>query len=284
MKNIGFIGLGVMGKHMANNLAKNGYKVYGYNRSKEKTIALANILTPCFNIKDICDNCEIIITIVGYPSDVEEVYTELFKYSRNGSILLDMTTSSPSLAKRLYLEGKKKGISVLDSPVTGGEDGAIYGKLSIMVGGDEDVFNKSYDILKCLGTTINYMGEAGNGQYTKLANQTAIAGTIAGVAEALSFAEKKNIDKNKLLSVITAGSGDSHQARTNGYKMVNKDYKPTFYIKHYLKDLNLVLEEAGTFELDVVKKVRDIYDKLVVLGNGDVGIQYIIEYYLKKLS
>jgi len=278
---IAWIGTGVMGRPMALNLKKAGYEVNVYNRTKSKAYDMENEGVKAHEtIESVVRDVDIIFTIVGYPKDVKSVFEEVFKYAKKDAVIIDMTTSSPTLAKELYQKGETLGFKVLDAPVTGGDLGAINGTLSIMVGGDKDIFNKVLPLFNQMGKTVNYMGKAGSGQYAKLANQAAIAGAIAGVAEALSFAKEKNLDLDKMLNVITGGSATSWQAENNGLKMIENDDSPGFYIKHFLKDLNLILDEANSFTPEVVKTVQRIYDKLNNNGFGNLGTQAILKYYI----
>lgn len=281
---IAFIGTGVMGKPMALHLANAGYKVNVYNRTYEKAIALEPKCQAFETINEVVKDADVVFSIVGYPKDVEEVYEEVMNYAKKGAILVDMTTSSPTLAKQLYEKAIQKGFHMIDAPVTGGDLGAINASLSIMVGGDEKPYQTILPMLKVMGSTITYMGKPGSGQHAKLANQTVIAGNIMGVAEALIYAKDKNLDLDKMLQVITGGSANSWQAKNNGAKMIIKDYEPGFFVKHYLKDLNLVLEEKGDLELDLVEKVAHAYQVLLDHGYGDSGTQSIIEYYVQKMK
>ena len=280
---IAWIGTGVMGEPMALNLKKAGYDVHVFNRTAQKAFDMEKDgVTAHKTIEDCVKNADFIFTIVGYPKDVQEVYHEIFKYAKKDSILLDMTTSSPTLAITLNQKGLEKNLYLLDAPVTGGDIGAINATLSIMVGGEKEAFNKALPLLEKLGKTINYMGQTGSGQHAKLANQAAIAGALAGVAESLSYAKEKGLDLEKMLSVLTGGSASSWQALNNGPKMISGDNEPGFYIKHFLKDLNLILEETNTFVPKVVKTVQEIYEKLEKAHLGDLGTQAIFEYYLTK--
>lgn len=281
---LAFIGTGVMGKPMALHLAKAGYDVSVYNRTFEKAKGLEPNCHACQTIKDVVADKDIIFSIVGYPKDVEEVYMEVMQHAKKGAILVDMTTSSPTLAKTLYERAKKQGFHMIDAPVTGGDLGAINATLSIMVGGDEEIFRIIEPMLNAMGSTITYMGDAGSGQHAKLANQTVIAGAIIGVAEALIYAKDKGLDLDKMLNVITGGSANSWQAKNNGAKMIVKDYAPGFFVKHYLKDLKLVLEEKGNLNLEIVEKVASAYQVLQDHGYGDTGTQSIIEFYLQKMK
>lgn len=284
MKKIAWIGTGVMGAPMARHLANAGYQVSAYNRTHSKAQALEPLIKAYETIAETVSSADIIFTIVGYPKDVEEVTLEIMEHAKEGAIIVDMTTSSPSLAKKLYTIGKDKGYHVMDAPVTGGDLGAINATLSIMVGGDKDTYEIVLPLLEIMGKTINYMGVAGNGQHAKLANQTAIAGAIAGTAESLAYADKHGLNLETMLAVISGGSASSWQAINNGPKMIHKDYAPGFFIKHFLKDLNLVIEEKSDLYLPVVEKVASIYDILVKNGYEDDGTQAVIDYYSKKLK
>lgn len=278
---IGFIGTGVMGSHMALHLAK-AHEVHVYNRTPSKAERLS---PPCIFHEQLgpwLGECDLIITIVGYPSDVESVFDKLFKYAKEDSILMDMTTSSPQLAIRLFEEGKKKGLRVLDAPVTGGDVGAKDGTLSIMVGGNKEDYKKVLPALELMGKTIHYMGKAGNGQRMKLANQAAIAGTLAGVSEAVSYGMENELDLDQLLNILQTGSASSWQAIKNGRKMVDKDYEPGFYIKHFLKDLDLLVS-SSMLDLSIARRVKTMLATLVERGHGDLGTQALILYYIDQV-
>lgn len=280
---IAWIGTGVMGKPMALNLKNAGFDVHVYNRTYEKALTMKDEVTVHKELRNVVENADYIFSIVGYPKDVLDVHNEIFKYAKKGSIIVDMTTSSPTLAKELYERGTKLGFKILDAPVTGGDLGAINGTLSIMVGGEKEVYDKTLPLLEKLGKTINYMGKASNGQHAKLANQASIAGAMLGVAESLAYANEKGIDLNTMLNVITGGSASSWQAVNNGKKIIEKDFNPGFYIKHFLKDLNLILEEVESFDPLIVRNARDIYEKLS--GEfSDLGTQAVIKYYIKNYT
>ncbi len=283
MNKIAWIGTGVMGNPMARHLQNAGYSVSAYNRTYEKANVLEPSIRACHTIKECVQDADVIFSIVGYPKDVKEVYNEVFKYAKKDSILVDMTTSSPTLAKELYRQAKTFGFQMIDAPVTGGDVGAINATLSIMVGGDQETFYSILPLLKLMGKTITYMGQAGNGQHAKLSNQIVIAGNIAAIAESLIYAENKGLQLESMLNVITGGSAASWQAQINGNKMIKKDYAPGFFIKHFLKDLKLVIEEKQDLKLDVVEKVVQIFDTLARKGYAENGTQAIIEYYLQRM-
>lgn len=282
MSKIGFIGTGVMGSAMINNLIKNNYQVNVYNRTPEKAKALTSIgAIFTSTIEECVKDVDYIITIVGMPNDVKEVYDEIFKYAKKGSIAIDMTTSSPSLAKEIFEKGKEKGIDVLDAPVSGGDIGAQKGTLSIMVGGEKEAFDKLVPIFKSMGTNINYMGKAGSGQHTKMANQIAIAGTIAAVNESIKYAKEMGLDLNEVLNAIASGAAGSWQLSNNGPKIINQDNDPGFFIKHFIKDMKIADEEAinNNLELEILQKVLKQYELLEEKGYGDLGTQAIYKYF-----
>jgi 3-hydroxyisobutyrate dehydrogenase len=278
-----FIGTGVMGKPMALNLAKNNVDVTVYNRTHEKALDLKSQVKVTTDLIEAAKHANIIFSIVGYPSDVKEVYEKIIPHCAKGTILVDMTTSSVKLAKELYEFAKIHDLFMLDAPVTGGDTGAINGTLSIMVGGDKTIYETIRPYLTYMGTTITYMGGPGTGQTMKLANQITIAGNILGIAEGLYFAKEKGLDLNDVYKVITGGSASSWQAINNGKKMITKDYEPGFYIKHFLKDLRLALDEAEGLDLPLLAQAEKTYSLLSNLHN-DSGTQAVIEYYLKQTT
>src|SRR5690606_33456406 len=223
----------------------------------------------------------VIFSIVGYPKDVKEVIEEVFLYATPGTVIIDMTTSSPKLAEDLYQKGLNLGFELLDAPVTGGDVGALNATLSIMVGGKEVVFKKVLPLLELLGKTITYTGKAGTGQYTKLANQIAIAGALSGVVESLFFAYNKNLDIESVHKVLSGGSAASNQLMSNGRRIIQNDYEPGFMLKHFLKDVNLAIDAIDE-PLFIATKVRDMIQTMINQGYENKGTQALILYYLDK--
>ena len=219
MTKVAWIGTGVMGGPMACHLQKKGYQVYAYNRSTEKAQALAaQGVIPCDTIAQAVTDADFVFTIVGYPKDVEQVYLGeggVFSAVKPGAVAVDMTTSSPELAKRLYAAGQEIGVSVLDAPVSGGDKGAKNAALSIMVGGDGDAFEKTKPLFACMGTSILLMGGPGAGQHTKACNQICVAGATAAYTEALAYAIKVGLDPEKMLAAISGAAAGMyrHNAR-----------------------------------------------------------------------
>ncbi|MGL6199842.1 MAG: NAD(P)-dependent oxidoreductase [Lachnospiraceae bacterium] len=285
MKKIGFIGVGIMGKFMVRNLMKSGYElhIYARNRGKVEDVisegaAFHHSIASCIN------DCDAVITIVGFPKDVEEVYFDegnILDSAKDGAYLIDMTTTSPRIAEEIYKEGKAKGYHVLDAPVTGGDTGAKAGTLSILVGGDKEDYEACLTLFKAMGENINYQGQAGCGQHCKMANQIIIAGTLSGVCEALAYAEAKGLDLDTVLRSVSTGAAGSTQLNLFGPKIINEDYAPGFFIKHFIKDMKLALTEANISELnlDVLSQTLAHYEELEAEGYGDCGTQALIKYY-----
>lgn len=287
MKKIGFIGTGVMGQSMVRNLMKNGYEVSVYNRTKSKANeVIKEGALWCDDIKLCASGKDFVITIVGYPKDVREVYfgeNGILDSADKGTIVIDMTTTSPKLSVEIYEEAKKRGMYSIDAPVSGGDVGAKNGTLSIMAGGDKEIFDKCYDVFKCMGTTIIYEGKAGNGQHTKMANQIAIAGAVSGVCEAIAYARGAGLDVQTMLNSISEGAAGSWQMSNMAPRMIKGDFEPGFYIKHFIKDMKIAKEEAEdeNIQLKVLDTVLKMYESLEENNLGDLGTQGIIKYYEK---
>ena len=285
MKKIGFVGTGVMGRSMVLNLIKHGYELSVYNRTRSKAEAcIAAGAKWCDTVAECAKDKDVVITIVGFPKDVEEVYfgeNGILNAAKKGAYVIDMTTTSPMLSEKIYKAAAEKGIYALDAPVSGGDTGARNGTLAIMVGGDKAAFDECMPVFEAMGTNIRYEGKAGNGQHVKMANQIAIAGAVSGVAEAVRYAMAMGVDVDTMLDTISNGAAGSWQMSNNGPKMAKEDYAPGFYIKHFIKDMKIAIEcaDAKGVTLDVLKKVCDEYVQLENNGKGDLGTQAIIEYY-----
>lgn len=288
MKKVGFIGAGVMGASMIRNLIKNGFEVVFYSRNRQKTAATeADGAVWVSTAAEAARGRDAVITIVGMPSDVEEVYfgeTGILENADPGTLVIDMTTSSPKLAQKIYEAAAARELRALDAPVSGGDTGARAGTLSIMVGGDPESFEAALPLFKAMGTNIIHEGPAGAGQHTKMANQIAIAGCIAGVAEAIAYSEKAGLDTQKMFDSISAGAAGSWQLTNNGAHMLKDEFDPGFYIKHFIKDMRIAVEEADSRHLDlkITRDVLNMYVKLLDEGQGDLGTQAIIKYYRQQ--
>lgn len=285
MKKIGFIGVGIMGKSMVRNLMKAGFELHIYARAKEKVEDVTGEGAIFHeSIADCVKECEAVITIVGFPADVEEVYFEagnILDSADKGTYLIDMTTTSPMLSEKLYEEGSKRGFHVLDAPVTGGDSGAKAGTLSILVGGDRADYEVCMPLFEAMGSNINYQGKAGCGQHAKLANQIMIAGALSGVCEALAYARAKGLDLATVVRSVSTGAAGSRQLDLFAPKILAGDYEPGFFIKHFVKDMRLALTEANQSDLflEVLSLVLSNYEQLEAQGYGELGTQALIKYY-----
>ena len=283
---IAWIGTGVMGESMAGHLLDAGHELYVYNRTVSKTENLvkrgAKLLT---EIKDAPLNADVIFTMVGYPKDVEGVYLGkdgLITTAKEGQVFVDMTTSSPTIAKKISEEFAKVGASALDLPVTGGDIGAKNGTLSIMVGGDKKVYEeKVLPLVKHLGKNITYFGEAGKGQYAKLANQIAIATTMISVAESFKFAKEVGLDLEDFFKTVSTGSGGSFSMTSYGPRILKNDFKPGFFVHHFIKDMRLALEECEKMNITLpgLEAAYKLYNELEEEVRNTNGTQAISKWY-----
>lgn len=282
---IGFIGTGVMGNSMAGHLLAEGFPLIVYTRTKEKAIELLSrgakwAETP----KEVANKANVIFTIVGYPADVEEVYLGedgLIPNGKENTYLIDMTTSTPTLAIKIHHEASKKAMHALDAPVSGGDVGAKEARLSIMVGGELEDFEMVGPLLKTLGTNIVYQGKAGSGQHTKMCNQITIASNMIGVCEALVYAKKAGLDPELVLKSISSGAAGSWSLSNLGPRMINGDFEPGFYIKHFIKDMDIALQEAEKMGMQVpgLLLARSLYERLAEKGEELSGTQALYKYW-----
>ena len=282
---IGFIGLGIMGQHMAAHLLAAGHPLAVYNRSPDKAAALAGKgAVACSTPAQVAQQSDVIITMVGYPSDVEEVWLggQGIIANANKALLIDMTTSSPALAKRLAEACTQAGHQALDAPVSGGDVGARDAKLSIMVGGEATAFEKALPILQRMGTNIVHMGSAGAGQHTKMSNQIVIASTIMGVCEGLAYAKGAGLDAEALLRCIGGGAAGGFQLNVMGARIAKGDFAPGFFIEHFLKDLGIALAEAEHMGLDLpgATLARRLYNDMAAKGLSRLGTQALFQLYV----
>ncbi|OZU89136.1 oxidoreductase [Virgibacillus indicus] len=282
---IGFIGTGVMGKSMAANLQKAGYPLNIYTRTKVKAKELLELGAKWKDsVAELAKSSDVIITIVGYPKDVKEIYfgnEGILENSKAGTVVIDMTTSKPSLAKEIYEKANSKGIDAMDAPVSGGDIGAKNGSLSIMVGGEKHTFEAILPIFNVLGENIVYQGEAGAGQHTKLANQITIASNMIGVCEAIMYAKKAGLNPETVLKSITAGAAGSFSLSKLAPRMIKNDYAPGFYVKHFIKDMKIALESAQELGLTTpgLALSLELYGELAEKGENDSGTQALIKLF-----
>ena len=281
---IGFIGTGVMGSSMARNLMRAGYPVSVYTRTKEKAQSLLED-GACWasSPKELAKETDVVISIVGYPTDVEEIYlgAEGVLAAKEGGVVIDMTTSSPALAKKIFAAAKEKGVAALDAPVSGGDIGARDATLAIMVGGEAKVFEKCRDLFAAMGKAAHSFGAAGSGQFVKMSNQIAIASNMLGVAEAMAYAKKSGLDVGAVQRTIAGGAAGSWSLTNLAPKMLAGDWSPGFFIKHFLKDMRIAVESAEEMGLDLpgLKLAKKLYEELSARGMEDCGTQAIFRWY-----
>lgn len=282
---IGFIGTGVMGKSMAGHLLKAGYGLKVYNRTKAKAQELLEQgALWSEKVAELAAECQVIITMIGYPKDVEAIYfgnDGLLHNAKPGTYLLDMTTSSPELAVRIEQAAKAKGLQALDAPVSGGDVGAKEARLAIMVGGESEAFAAVRPILELMGKNIVLQGPAGAGQHTKMCNQIAIAANMMGVCEAMAYAQKAGLDPKVVLQSIETGAAGSWSLSNLAPRMLAGNFEPGFYIKHFIKDMRIAIESAqqmglNTPALDLAVK---LYEQLAAQGEENSGTQALFKYY-----
>ena len=282
---IGFIGLGVMGHSMAGHILDAGFDLHLYNRSASKADDLVKkgaILEAC--VADLAKKSDVMIVIVGFPSDVEEVFlgnNGLLENARPDSIAIDMTTSEPALAITLYDKGKERGLHVLDAPVSGGDLGAKNATLSIMVGGDHKKFEAALPVFEIMGKNIVYQGAAGSGQHTKMANQIAIAAGMVAVCESLAYAVKAGLDPERVLESIGQGAAGSWSLNNYGPRIINKDDKPGFFIKHFIKDMGIAAASSKRLDLETpgLDLALSLYKKMAERGLENDGTQALYKLF-----
>ncbi|BBO80347.1 NAD(P)-dependent oxidoreductase [Desulfosarcina ovata] len=278
-KRIGWIGTGVMGAAMCGHLLSAGYPVTVFNRGREKAdpiIAKGAVWadTP----KAVAQKSDIVFTMVGFPDDVHEVILGddgVLAGASAGSTVVDMTTSSPDLAQTVYRACFAKGVNALDAPVSGGDIGAREATLAIMVGGDSAVFDAIRPLFEIMGKTIALMGNAGAGQHTKMTNQILIAGTMIGVVESLLYARKAGMDLDQVIDVIGKGAASSWSINNLGRRIADDNFDPGFFIKHFVKDMGIALDEAGRMHLSLpgLALVHQFYVAAMAMGWENLGTQ-----------
>jgi 3-hydroxyisobutyrate dehydrogenase len=282
---VGFVGIGVMGKSMAGHLLKAGYPVRVYNRTKAKAEDLLKQGAVWEEtIAGLAANCNVIITMIGYPKDVEMVYLGddgLLKNASQGTYFLDMTTSSPELAIRIYREAKAKNMQALDAPVSGGDVGAKEARLAIMAGGEPEAFAAVRPILELMGKNIVLQGAAGAGQHTKMCNQIAIASNMMGVCEAMAYAKRSGLDPKLVLQSIETGAAGSWSLSNLAPRMLAGNFEPGFYVKHFIKDMKIAIESAQQMGLDTpgLQQAIKLYEQLASQGEEDSGTQALFKLY-----
>jgi len=274
---VGFIGTGVMGSSMAKHILTGGYEVHIYTRTKAKAQELLDLGMIWHDTPgELAAACDVIFTIVGYPSDVEAIYlgeSGIIQAAKRGTYLIDMTTSSPALAVRIHEAAASRGQFAMDAPVSGGDIGARNAALSIMVGGDQDAFEAVQPLLALMGSNIVLQGNAGSGQHTKMVNQIAIASGMIGVCEALIYAKNAGLDLNNVLRSIESGAAGSWSLSNLAPRMIAGNFEPGFYVKHFIKDMGIALDAAAEMKIDLpgLSLARELYVRLADAGLADKG-------------
>ena len=287
--NIGWVGTGVMGAPMAGHLQAAGHKLFVYNRTAAKAQVLVDAgAVLCESPREVACQSEFVFSIVGYPVDVESTYLStdgILAGAKAGSVVIDMTTSEPALAKRIFKVAGRQGVDVLDAPVSGGDIGARNAALAIMVGGEQSVFDRVKPLFQCMGKNIAYMGPAGAGQHTKMSNQILIAGTMIGTVESLLYAHRSGLNLEEVIAVIGSGAASSWSINNLGPRIVKGDFDPGFYIKHFVKDMGIALAEAKAMRLALpgLALVNQFYQAAIAQGLEDLGTQGLYKV-LERLS
>ncbi len=286
---IGWIGTGVMGASMAKHLLEVGFPMVVHNRTRSKADPLLQRGAQwAESPADLAELCNVVFSIVGYPSDVEAVLLGaegVIAHMASGGIVVDMTTSRPALAERIAAEASQKGIHAIDAPVSGGDVGARGGTLSIMIGGDDDAVAALEPCWKAMGKTIVHQGGPGSGQHTKMVNQTLIATNMIGVCEALLYAFRAGLDLETVLRSVGAGAAGSWSLSKLGPKIIENDFDPGFYVEHFIKDMGIALDEAKRMKLAMpgLAMAHELYQAVAAQGHAQDGTQ-ALQYALASLS
>lgn len=279
---VGWIGTGVMGKSMAFHLLKAGYSLGVFTRTENRAKELLDSGAHWYDSpRDLAAEHDVVISIVGYPHDVEEIYTgdrgvlSDTKENRKCRLAIDMTTSQPSLARTLHEKGHEAGVTFLDAPVSGGDVGARNATLSIMVGGDEDAFQEALPILEVLGGEIHRQGGPGAGQHTKMVNQTIIASTMIGMCEGLVYARKSGLDPAKVLQSVSGGAAGSWSLTNLAPRVLREDFDPGFFVEHFVKDMEIALSECESMgiQLPGLQLAHELYGEVMNSGGEKLGTQ-----------
>jgi 3-hydroxyisobutyrate dehydrogenase len=277
IKKVGWIGTGVMGRSMCMHVLKAGYAVRVYNRTRSKAADLeAAGARWCNSPGEVAEGSDCVFTIVGYPADVEQVVLGeqgVLSGAAPGSVLVEMTTSEPTLAKRIYETAGERSVAVLDAPVSGGDVGARSGKLAVMVGGNRETFEQVLPLLRLMGENIAYMGPAGAGQHTKMCNQIHIATTMIGVVECLLYAYKAGVDLEEMIAVVGKGAAASWSLNNYGPRIAKGNFDPGFFIKHFVKDMDIALKEARRMRLSLpgLALAHQFYVAAMAVGLENMG-------------
>jgi len=282
---IGFVGTGVMGASMAGHLMAAGCSLRVHNRTRERAQSLIDAgAVWCDTPALVAQGADAVITIVGYPADVEQVYLGpdgLVQAAEPGTLLIDMTTSSPVLARRIAQAAGQRGLDALDAPVSGGDIGAREARLTIMVGGSESAFAAAEPILRVMGPNVVLQGGPGAGQHTKMCNQIAIAANMIGASESLAYARAAGLDPERVLQSISAGAASSWTLSNLVPRMIANDMAPGFFVRHFIKDMRIALDSAEEMGLELpgLLLAHVMYQRLAAQGGEDLGTQALIGLY-----
>ena len=288
-QSIAFIGTGVMGRSMAGHLLKAGHALHVHNRTREKAQPLLDAGARWHaTAGGAAAEADFVITIVGYPSDVEATYFGpggVLAQVRRGAVLIDMTTSSPKLAQRIAAAAAERGLAALDAPVSGGDVGAREARLVIMVGGEAAAFARARPLFEVMGRNIALHGPAGAGQHCKLANQISIASIMMSWCEALTYARQAGLDPARVIESIGAGAAMSWSLVNLAPRALRGDFGPGFYVKHFLKDMRIALDSAAELGLDLpgLAQAKKLYDEVSRRGWDDCGTQVLFRLYAERL-
>ena len=272
---VGFVGVGIMGAPMASNLAAAGHDLVLYNRTHEKAEALADEIgaTVAGNPKEVAQGCETVITMLPGPAEVEDVVAGeggLLETAKRRTLIVDMSTSSPALARELARKGRELGVGVLDAPVSGGDVGAIEGTLSIMVGGGEGDFERARPLFDVMGKTVVHVGGPGAGQIVKASNQIVVALVIEAVSEALVLSSKAGVDTANAVEVLSGGLAANKVMEVKRDKLLNREFEPGGKVESHRKDLGIALESGRQYgvALPVTALVHEMFGALVAKGRS----------------
>lgn len=274
---LGWIGTGVMGSHMAGHLMSAGFEMTVYNRSQSKAKGLLEKGAKwAASPRELASQSDVIFAIVGFPPDVREVFlgpNGALAGSKAGNVLVDMTTSEPTLAREIYAAGKAKGVHSVDAPVSGGDIGAKEARLSIMIGGDKEVVDALAPCWNAMGKTIVHQGGPGAGQHTKMVNQVLIASNMVGVCEALLYGYKAGLDLPTVLQSVGSGAAGSWSLNNLGPRIMNNNFDPGFFVEHFIKDMGIALAESKQMGLAMpgLALANQLYIALQAQGHGRDG-------------
>ncbi len=286
---IGWIGTGVMGRWMCEHLIRAGFSVTVFSRTKSKALPLVEIgATWAEDPRQVAERSDVIFTIVGYPGDVRQVILGdrgVLSGCSEGNIVVDMTTSRPSLAVEIAEQAKLRGVYAIDAPVSGGDVGARNATLSIMIGGDQQVFEALDPIWQVLGKSYVYQGPAGSGQHTKMVNQTLIATNMIGVCEALLYGYRAGLDLEKVMESVSSGAAGSWSLSNLGPRIIAGNFDPGFFVKHFIKDMGIALDEAHRMGLSLpgLALAKQLYEAVAAQGHESCGT-HALQLALASLS